>query len=269
MRISVDGVEYYVKRVGKGEAVVLLHGFTGNHATWSETAYLLSKSYQCIMIDLLGHGKSDSPHEVERYSFESCVQDIQRILCELGIEKTHIIGYSLGGRLALGFAVMFPSMISSLILESTSPGLQTEQERSLRREDDENLAWKIRHKGLSWFVDYWENIPLFQSQKSLPQSSQLKIRRQRLSNNLNGLRNSLLGMGTGRQPSYWGDLSKLSFPVFLMAGRLDEKFCSIARKMNNHLLYGSLCQVENAGHAIHVEQSQKFGTIVEEFLFNT
>src|SRR5690625_6593165 len=73
----------------------------------------------------------------------------------------------MGGRVALSFAMNFSRQVKSLILESSSPGLEMEAERKARKESDKQLAEKIVHEGIESFVQYWENIPLFHTQKSL------------------------------------------------------------------------------------------------------
>jgi 2-succinyl-6-hydroxy-2,4-cyclohexadiene-1-carboxylate synthase len=175
----------------------------------------------------------------------------------------------MGGRLALTFAVNYPEKVRKLILESASPGLRTEAERHERRVQDNKLSEKIRQEGIKNFIDYWENIPLFQSQKSLPEKIRTRIRSQRLANSIDGLANSLNGMGTGVQPSWWDELAHLEMPVLLITGNLDQKFCRIAEEMSKILPNVKWKTAEDAGHAIHVEKPELFGTIVSGFLSQT
>ena len=121
--------------------------------------------------------------------------------------------------------------VSSLILESASPGLKTEAARIERRKADHILSERIHNEGISSFVKFWEDIPLFDSQKKLPIEKQLIIRRERLRQNAVGLANSLLGIGTGSQPSYWKILNSVKLPVLLITGEIDKKFVNIAREM--------------------------------------
>lgn len=151
-------------------------------------------------------------------------------------------------------------------MESASPGLRTEEERHERRVQDARLADRIRKEGIRDFIGYWENIPLFQSQGNLPEQIRTRIRNQRMANSIVGLANSLNGMGTGSQPSWWGELGNLKMPVLLLTGELDQKFCRIAEEMSKALPNVHWKSVKNAGHAIHVEKPELFGTIVSEFL---
>jgi 2-succinyl-6-hydroxy-2,4-cyclohexadiene-1-carboxylate synthase len=269
MKMTVNGRTYFFTIVGKGEPLLFLHGFTGDHTTWDEIVAKMQKEYQCISIDILGHGNSAHPENSEEYQIEKIAGDIIEILNNLYIQKINVIGYSMGGRLALTMAVLYPNKVKRLVLESSSPGLKTETERAARRKQDHALAEKILKAGIRKFVDDWEKIPLFASQSQLPLAVRKKIREQRLRQHPIGLANSLIGMGTGAQPSWWSQLDRLNMPVLLITGSLDVKFKKIAQEMKKMLPKGHWKEVEGAGHTIHVEDSQKFGTIISEFISST
>jgi 2-succinyl-6-hydroxy-2,4-cyclohexadiene-1-carboxylate synthase len=266
MKIVCRDVEYHVEIAGTGEPLLLLHGFTGNAETWSFLIPLLSVRCKLIMVDIIGHGLTDSPDDISRYTMKEAAFDLKEILDCLDIQKTHVLGYSMGGRLALSFACLFPESVQSLLLESASPGLRSDEERQQRTLNDERLAKNILESGIEAFVERWGNIPLFSSQKRLPEKKQFAIRQQRLTNSEKGLANSLLGMGTGSQPSWWDKLTDLNMPVLLLAGELDEKFCTIAKSMQLLFKNSDLEIISEAGHAIHVEKPLKFGKIVSVFL---
>ncbi|WP_456273573.1 2-succinyl-6-hydroxy-2,4-cyclohexadiene-1-carboxylate synthase [Bacillus sp. AK031] len=266
--VRKDGVHYHIETEGDGTPVLLLHGFTGDSSTWKNLLPFL-QGCKTISVDLLGHGKTDSPADPDRYRIEKAVEDIKDLLDSLQADKVNLLGYSMGGRLAIAFAVTYPSRVASLILESSSPGLKTEQERKQRAEYDGRLAERILTEGMTNFVDYWERIPLFASQRSLPDALQAEIRENRLSQNPVGLANSLKGMGTGTQPGYWQELSSLPMEMLFIVGELDNKFCKIAEEMQKTVKMAAIEKVSGCGHALHVEEPEKFGTIVRKFLKNT
>ena len=268
MDFVTNGIRYHVDIWGEGFPILLLHGFTGSGEGWQEFMPYWEGHSMAIAPDIIGHGKSDSPVELTSYQIEVVAQNLNALLEHLQIEKTDILGYSMGGRLALTFAVKYPEKVRRLILESSSPGLSTEEERKARRIQDEKLALQIKEQGIQQFVEYWENIPLFQSQKQLPESVRTSIRKQRLSNNEVGLMNSLNGMGTGVQPSWWNALEQLQLPTLLITGEKDEKFCRIAKQMAESLKNSKWVSIMECGHAIHVEKPDIFGTMVSEFLTN-
>lgn len=266
MQIKVNDSIYHVEVCGGGFPLLLLHGFTGDSSTWTPFCPVWGKHSKLIIPDIIGHGETESPEDIKRYKIESAAEDLILLLDQLEIEKIDLLGYSMGGRLALTLAILYPERVRKLILESASPGLKTDEERMLRRMKDEELANFINDQGIIAFVDYWEAIPLFSTMNSLPNSIKKSIREQRLANNAKGLVNSLLGMGTGSQASWWGKLDQLGCEVLLLTGEKDEKFCKIAERMLKDMNKALWIVINDGGHAIHVEQKEKFGTIVSDFL---
>ncbi len=254
MIINLNGMNYSYFIVGNGEPLLLFHGFTGSKNTWKPFIKKWSKFFTVIAIDLPGHGETESPELIDRYRIENVVEDIYTFLKKLNIDQTHLLGYSMGGRFALSFAMIYPEKVCSVILESSSPGLKTGTERLQRKEQDEKLARMIEEEGLIRFVQYWENIPLFQSQKRLSEEIQAHIRQERLAQNPHGLANSLRGMGTGVQPSWWNRLNELNIPTYIITGELDRKFYKIGLEMVAKLPKGEMFTILEAGHAVHVEK---------------
>jgi 2-succinyl-6-hydroxy-2,4-cyclohexadiene-1-carboxylate synthase len=267
MYMEINEIRYHVEVCGDGHVpLVLLHGFTGDTTTWTPFCERWGRYSKLIIPDIIGHGTTESPDALNRYQIDAAASDLKGILDQMGFKQVDILGYSMGGRLALTFALLFPECVRKLILESTSPGLATESERQDRRMKDAALAKFINEQGIRAFVKYWEEIPLFSTMKRLPSDAQQKIREQRLKNFPTGLANSLLGMGTGSQPSYWDALRNLTCEVLLLTGTEDRKFCDIAIRMMKKLKNSSWIAIEGSGHAIHVEEPEKFGTIVSDFL---
>ena len=252
---------------GATETLVLLHGFTGTAASWEGLAKLLPKVH-IVAVDLIGHGKSDYPTESALYEMDVQIKLLNKTFTKLQLTSFYLLGYSMGGRIALSYAMQYPLHIKKLLLESASPGLQQLEERQARMESDEALAQFIEHQGIEAFVNRWENIPLFATQKALPQVIQQQIRSERLSQSTTGLANSLRGIGTGKMPAMWGNLPELLIPVHLFVGELDEKFVRIAEQMKNLLANAQITQFNGCGHAIHVENLTQFATIVKESISN-
>ena len=268
--VRVNGVRLGIEERGetrnKYQTLVLLHGFTGCAVGWGHLMDTLADSgLRIIAVDLPGHGQSDAPEDAKRYSIENCQNDILAVLQALGVKKGHaiILGYSMGGRIALYAA--FSGYFRALILESSSPGLEDAAEREKRRASDEALAASIEREGVPAFIDRWERIPLFASQKKLPVECREALHRQRLQNNATGLAQSLRGVGTGVQPSLYAQLPTLNIPVLLITGELDTKFTTIAKSMAQALPQSQLHIIPAAGHTVHLEQPQLFTSLVGDF----
>jgi 2-succinyl-6-hydroxy-2,4-cyclohexadiene-1-carboxylate synthase len=249
-----DGLRLHVRVQGEGEPLLMLHGFTGSVEAWGEeTLSGLAQAYQVVAVDLLGHGGSDFSTDPERYRIEEILRDLRQVLDALGIEKARWLGYSMGGRVALAGAVLRPSRVSGLILESASPGLPGENERRARRRADEALAEGILRGGMEAFVDHWMGLPLFATQGKLPPKVREANRERRLRNEPEALAACLRGLGTGAQPSFWEDLPGIRVPTLLLAGEEDQKFSELARRMATSIPGSELRLIPRAGHSIHLE----------------
>ena len=254
---------YHYAVQGQGEPVLLLHGFTGSIANWQYIIPVFANNYRVVAVDLPGHGKTVVPVDnIDYFSMAHTAKAIVSLLEELRLQSVRLLGYSMGGRLALYMATHFPEHIHSLVLESASPGLKAESERTARRQRDNELANKIETNGIGWFVDYWENLSLWDSQTS---EQKTRLREQRLKNDTIGLANSLRGMGTGVMPSLWSKLSMLSMPVKLIVGESDTKFVNINQEMAGLIPNAHLSIVPGASHTVHLEAPDEFTQIVLVF----
>jgi 2-succinyl-6-hydroxy-2,4-cyclohexadiene-1-carboxylate synthase len=268
VKLAVRDVVYNfeVAAMGAERPLLLLHGFTGSSQNWEPLLPYLTPHREVVAVDLLGHGRTPAPPRANRYSVELIAADIIDLLDQLAIEQTDLLGYSMGGRLALYLAVQAPQRVRSLILESASPGLKSKDEQLARRQQDNALAERIEKEGLEAFVDYWESLPLWASQSGLPAETRETLRQQRLQNDPMGLAYSLRGLGTGAQASQWGRLHRLPMPVLLLAGELDEKFVAINQEMAALIPGAQLEIVPGAGHAIHLERPSHYAASVVRFL---
>ena len=264
--LRIKGQRCHVRVHGEGEPLLMLHGFSGDSTTWDAFRANIGSGFRLIAPDLLGHGKSAAPADSERYRMSEAAADMIALLDLLGSDRAHLLGYSMGGRLALCLALRYPSRFNSLIMESASPGMANEAERAERRQQDEALARRIESDGIDAFVDFWESLPLWESQRTLTPETRLAQRNQRLRNGAIGLANSLRGMGAGAQPSLWHELPGLRMPTLLLVGEGDHKFRAINEQMAGHMPKAELRLISGAGHNTHLEQPAQFAARVRSFL---
>lgn len=264
--IGVRGVSYHIDDRGAGRPLVLLHGLTGRAATWHEHFGPLTEHFRVIAVDLLGHGHTSTPPDPARYRIEESAADLIAVLQRANALPAMLLGYSMGGRLALYTALSHPSYFSALILESASPGLLASQDRAERVRKDEALADGILEHGVPAFVDAWEQLSMFDTQRTMPDERKALQRAIRLANDPLGLANSLRGMGVGVQPSLWDRLGELQLPVLLITGSDDPKFEKYAVEMQAVLPNAQHIIIPGASHTIHVEQPNQFDNAVIHFL---
>lgn len=195
---------------GPGIPLVFLHGFLGTSADWRPLCSYLPLC-QCIGLDLPGHGRSPFMTELL-----------------IDIPRFHLIGYSMGGRIAMAYAKEHPEQIASLTVLSAHPGLKSEEERRARWESDQAWAKLLLELPIDDFLLRWYDQPIFKSFQ--PDWS---MRRQQ---NVPDLAAALLHYSLAKQPFYEIDRA--------LVGERDAKF---------RALYKHPIVIPDAGHAIHLE----------------
>lgn len=261
-----DGLVLHAASSGAGAPLMLLHGFTGSGRAWDAVREPLAAARRVITIDLPGHGASSAPRDPARYALRRFAEDFIRVLDTLQLERVALAGYSLGGRAALQVAIQHPRRITALVLESCSPGIADPLERAQREKDDHALADVIERDGVPAFVERWEQLPLWQSQATLPATVREAQRAIRRGGTAPGLAGSLRGAGVAAAPDVTGELPEVALPTLLVAGALDDKYARIARGMAALLPQAQLAIVEDAGHAVHLERPAQFASLVGRFL---
>jgi len=265
-RACSGGVELRALLEGDGTPVVILHGFTGSCASIEVIAHGLRDRHRTLRIDFVGHGSSDAPSESELYTFDACVEQTAEVLAQLAKPPAHVIGYSMGGRVALGLCVARPELVKSATLIGARAGIDDAAERAQRVRDDEALADSIERDGVPAFVDRWMALPLFASQERLGTERLARAREQRLANRAQGLANSLRGMGAGAQPQLRARLPEIDAPLCLVVGDEDERFTRIAHSLAGELQHARVSTIPCAGHAAHLENPDSFLKVVRAFI---
>jgi 2-succinyl-6-hydroxy-2,4-cyclohexadiene-1-carboxylate synthase len=243
-------------------AVVFLHGFMGAGNAWDEVAAALEPDFTCITVDLPGHGQSPiaGPPAMDA-AIEAVAEAVQ---CS-GIDRYALVGYSMGGRVALSLARRFPERVGRLVLESASPGLVTANECAVRRVSDERLAQKLESDDFAAFLDRWYGMPMFSSLRTHGKRFEALVAR-RLRNDPRKLATALRGLSVGNQPSLWEDLRRMDLPMLLIAGQEDAKYCRIVRQMADRCPSATVEAVPRCGHNVHFEDPGGFVARVRRFL---
>lgn len=271
MKIQTDGISLYIEvdetLLNKELLPILfLHGFTGSSREWKFILKRIGNAFLPFAVDIIGHGKSDSPENETSYTAESISRQIDAVITKLGFPKVIICGYSMGGRAALSYYSNYPDKVMGLILESATPGIEEEQLRKKRIESDELLIQRIKRDGVEQFCRYWLNLPLFESLKSLPQEELNNLLDVKSANSPVGLSNSLKGFGTGTMPALWNKLGMINFPVLLISGEYDDKFTGISEKVKLMIARSIHKIIKDCGHNTHLEKPEEFINLVNKYL---
>jgi 2-succinyl-6-hydroxy-2,4-cyclohexadiene-1-carboxylate synthase len=250
--------------------LLLLHGFTGASDAWGEPLLAaLGARFRVVAVDLPGHGGSGLPDDRAWLTVPGVAGMLAELLPRLSVSRAVWVGYSMGGRVALASGVLHPGRVAALVLESTTPGLESPAARAERRAADEDRARSLEEGGIEAFVDAWLGGPLFQGLRRLPPGEQEEERARRLRNRPGALAAVLRGMGTGSQPWFGEDLHRVRVPCLLLAGAEDPRFLEEARFMASRLPAATLNEFTGAGHVLHRETPAAWLTAVVRFLLRT
>ncbi len=230
--------------------LALLHGFTGSPTSFDEVRSRLGQGFTVVAPKLVGHG---DPADALVRDFAGEVDRIAALLQEGG-PSWYVLGYSLGGRIALGLLARHPTLFAGATLIGAQPGLESDEARASRRADDERLATLLETDGIDAFIAQWEALPLFATQASLDPAVLERQRAERRAHDPRGLARSLRATGLGVMPSYWNSLGAITTPVRLAAGTLDPKFATIAREMARGMPRATVELVEGVGHNVVLER---------------
>ena len=228
--------------------LIFLHGFMGSPKDWDP--FLFPKlSKRCITIP--GHEFLPLPNR------SSLLQGLLKIIYkEFKKQKATLIGYSLGGRLAMHFACAFPDLIETLIILSANPGLECSKERAMRLKRDEKWAEYLLEYGLPSFIEKWQEQPLF---SALP----LSILKKRKNHCPESLARILRELSPGILPSVWNYLPKFPFKTLYLFGENDIHYGKIARKLQGII---TVDMIPKAKHAIHLENPSACVEKISQFI---
>ena len=264
--MEVDGLRWEVRVGGTGRPLLLLHGFTGRGAAWGAHAAAFRRRFRVVVVDLPGHGRSGTPEDPRRASVERSADDLATILERMGAAPAHVLGYSLGARVALRLAIAHPRSVRRLVLESPSAGIADPPARTARVAADEARAQRLEGDGIDAFGAEWEREPVFASHAAMPPARIARLHAARLHNRPAGLAASLRGAGQGVMEPLGDRLSEVTAPTLAIAGALDPAGCARATDIAAAIPGARLEVIYGAGHTPHLETPRRFRTLATDFL---
>lgn len=256
---------YHARGEPSDPPVVFLHGFMGAGADWLPIAENYANRSFCLMPDLPGHGRNIHLPLAQPLDFESVANELNLFLEHLNLNRVSLVGYSLGGRIALYAALKLPQKIRALVLESCHAGIVDEQARRERAEADDRQAETVLTHGLETFVERWYEMDLFRTLQSQPRLL-AEIKEKRKKNDPRWVAKIIAALSPGQQPPLWAKLGALPMPVLLIAGELDSKYTELAAKMSQQIPDARLEIIPGVGHNVHLENPKQFGKVVSVFL---
>jgi 2-succinyl-6-hydroxy-2,4-cyclohexadiene-1-carboxylate synthase len=226
--------------------VLFVPGFMQRRDGWRPVAELLPERYPSILLDHREH------------SFEGRLDEI----AEAG-EGSVVVGYSLGGRLALRAALRAPEHYVGLVTIGATAGIDEDQERAESAAADEKLASWLERTPIEDIVGVWERQPLFADQSESLIDAQ---RPGRLSHDPRDLASLLRTAGQGALDPVWDDLPRLDLPLLAIAGSRDGRYSEAGRRIAELAPRGSFERVDDAGHAPQLQRPGAVARLLIDFL---
>lgn len=253
----VEQGELLFECAGEGDAVVFLHGFGLDLRMWASQFKAFQSTFRVIRYDLRGFGRSSLP-PVCKYAHE---EDLQALLSHLGVTSAHVVGSSMGGRMALRFALACPKMVRSLVLaDSALDGYPWSDEWQRR--------WKAmcetaKADGIAEAKRQWLEHPLFGSARTVPSCALL------LSTMIGEYSGwHWRGTDTARSPSpaLSERLHEICLPSLVITGAHDvPDFQAIGNRLAGGLPRAHREIIESSGHLVNLEAPDSFNRILLEF----
>ena len=192
--------------------------------------------------------------------------EVSRIAEKLTQESQpfHVLGYSMGSRVALGLALRYPSVVGRLTLVGVNPGLTNESDRRARARWEAEWIELLRQSSIEEFERKWSALPLFQTQSQLTTpEARAKQRQIRRSHCPAGLAVALETLGLASMPNLWPELVHIEVPTLLVVGEHDPKFRAIADAMVEQVPRAQLAVLEGAGHNPLLEAPERLRALLE------
>ena len=231
---------------GSGVPLLLTHGFGATAGMWDPNIDALSVDRPVIVWDQRGHGSSDAPDDMDRYSEQISVADMAAILDAAGADRAVLGGMSLGGYLSLAFHLAHPQRVAALVLVDTGPGYRNDAAR------DKWNAWVERRAQ-----------ELESGRTRADSSAELA---QAVHEHPEGLPRAARGVMAQKDARVISSLDGITVPTLVIVGAQDTEFLAGADYMHRHIASSRRVVIDDAGHAANMDQPESFNTAVRDFL---
>lgn len=266
MKLEARGIELNYELSGDGAALVLIHGFTDNLNMWYNQVPAFSERFQVLVYDVRGHGRTKTPEG--GFSMELFAADVHALLKALGIEKACMLGYSMGGRIALRFALEYPEMTSGLVFANSgvmgSDVQPTQEQIAALTERRKQLMAMFETGQIEVIADGMAERSFSPGFRDEDPAAFQKYKDVKLQNDPRHYLAIMQAMveAVANPP----DLSQIGCPVLIIAGERDSFMAVSEAKSMERAIGDATVTILPTGHAAAIESPQAFNQAVLDFM---
>ncbi len=264
-RAPVNGLSLYYEVRGRGSPLVLVHGLACGLRMWDPQVRAFAPRWRVVTYDVRGHGTSDAPADATRYSQAISVEDLRGLLEHLGMPRAVIGGLSMGGNIALNFALAHPEMVSALIIADTGAGSDGTDEWNAAACA---YAEILERQGLEAFAEAALTNPLFAHYAAQSPEAERFIRSCLMTHRARGIAHTAREV-LAKRPTIYAlerELRKLRVPTLLIVGEHDDSCVGVHRFMAETIPGSTHVNLPGVGHLTNLEAPAAFNAAVRRFL---
>jgi pimeloyl-ACP methyl ester carboxylesterase len=263
--LSANGIDLYYESTGTGFPLVFCHEFADDHRGWDPQVGFFARLYRCITYNHRGYPPSSVPKAPEAYSQEILIEDLRSLLSNLGIDRAHLIGFSLGANVVLNFAIQYPKLCESIVVTACGSGSANRSSFEQRMAETVELLGTGGMQALA--ESYAENPTRVQLERKDP-TGWGRFRERLVEHSALG--SSLMIQGVMlRRPTIFSleeQLTRLRVPTLLIVGDEDENCMDTSVFMKRKIPSADLLMIPGSGHAVNLEEPVLFNQMVSSFL---
>ena len=251
------------KGIQESTKLIFLHGFLGSGADFEIIADHFPNHPDLVAPDFPNY----SIRPDANFTWDSCLKTLDAwIQAETENTPCILVGYSMGGRIALQYAIEHPQALAGLVLVGATPGMSELEARQKRVQSDLTLGNKVEEQSMEQFLESWFQQDVIQSQRNIPEPYLSRMYDRRTASNQTALAQALTSLGTGTMKPVWEALPNLQLPTLLVTGEQDKKFRDLARKMVQKIPQATHASIAESGHACCYEKPKAFVQFLTSFL---
>ncbi len=261
-----DGVKLYYEETGSGVPIVFVHEFAGDYRTWEPQVRHFSRRYRCITYNARGYPPSEVPADVERYSQQRARDDIRSVMDELGIQRAHVVGNSMGGFASLHFGIAHSDRALSCVVAGCGYGAHPAQYAQFQAQS-RALAKTMLEEGMAKVAATYGHGPARLQLQAKDPRAFAEFIRNFSEHSAQGSANTMLGY-QARRPSLYdltAEMARIAAPVLIVAGDEDDPTLEPSLLMKRTIPGAALAVLPASGHMTNLEEPALFNRLLEDF----